>query len=397
MPPRLPSPSGRPPRTNRQAVKSDVAAGAQTETSELSATFRPNVKIADPSEGKKTVTETELKIIYAAYTPSGDPVTLVEACLDGRNTEGPETVLSANNDARVGIITIKLPRRDAIVSIVAHNKHGPSDPASIPGYLGGSRQRPQTEALHSRHWSKQLPRKESQPALPFEGCKRFVRTVTKGSALYETVITYPPRRRWTHDAVLDGLAWIRKEPTNRDVAMVFISGHGLVTSDQTYRFLPCDYDPSREERTAVRSLEFQDFFKKIGGKVVVFLDTCHAGDILGRRGKAGMPVRNEAFAEELATAGEGVVVFASSTGDQRSLEDEKWGNGAFTKALVEGLGGKADLMKVGVVRVSALEEYVSERVKELTEGKQKPMVAKPEMIENFPIVAVTRLRSMRRV
>ena len=41
------------------------------------------------------------------------------------------------------------------------------------------------------------------------------------------------------------------------------------------------------------------------------------------------------------------------------------------------------------MRVAALEEYVYDRVKGLTDGKQKPMVAKPKMVENFPIVAVT--------
>jgi hypothetical protein len=40
------------------------------------------------------------------------------------------------------------------------------------------------------------------------------------------------------------------------------------------------------------------------------------------------------------------------------------------------------------VRVGGLEEYVYDRVKELTDGKQKPMVAKPKMVENFPIVGV---------
>jgi uncharacterized caspase-like protein len=168
--------------------------------------------------------------------------------------------------------------------------------------------------------------------------------------------------------------------------MIFISGHGVVTSDQVYRFLPYDYDPAKIERTTVRNVEFQDFLSKIGGKVLVFLDTCHSGDVL-HGGKAPRSV--DKFANELADAATGAVVFASSTGNQLSWEDPKWGNGAFTKALVEGLAGKADTRKAGVVRVSALEDYVYDRVKELTEGKQKPMVAKPKMVENFPIVVVS--------
>jgi hypothetical protein len=30
--------------------------------------------------------------------------------------------------------------------------------------------------------------------------------------------------KWTHDAVLEGLDWISTQPTNKDVAMVFLSG-----------------------------------------------------------------------------------------------------------------------------------------------------------------------------
>jgi uncharacterized caspase-like protein len=197
----------------------------------------------------------------------------------------------------------------------------------------------------------------------------------------------PPEGKWTHDAVLDGLDWIRNEPTNKDVAMVFISGHGAVTPDQVYRFLPYDYDSTKIERTTVRSLEFQDFLSKIGGKVLVFLDTCYSGDVF-HGGKASRDASLDKFANELATAENGIVVFTSSTGNQLSWEDPKWGNGAFTLALVEGLGGKADTRSTGVVRVSGLEEYVYDRVKDLTHGQQKPMVAKPKMVENFPIVAV---------
>jgi hypothetical protein len=82
-------------------------------------------------------------------------------------------------------------------------------------------------------------------------------------------------------------------------------------------------------------------------------------------------------------------VFASSTGRQVSIEDRRWNNGAFTKALLEGLGGKADLNRERAVRVNGLASYLANRVKELTEGKQMPvMVAPKTVVEDFPIVAV---------
>jgi uncharacterized caspase-like protein len=88
---------------------------------------------------------------------------------------------------------------------------------------------------------------------------------------------------------------------------------------------------------------------------------------------------------ELSSAENGVVVFASSTGRQYSLEDKSWGNGAFTKALIEGVTGKADYTGKGRITITSLDLWLSERVQELTEGKQTPTTAKPRTIPDFPL------------
>ena len=101
-----------------------------------------------------------------------------------------------------------------------------------------------------------------------------------------------------------------------------------------------------------------------------------------RRGVADVT----AVVNELASAENGVVVLAASTGRQYSLEDAAWGNGAFTKALVEGLSGMADVTKDARVSINELDLYLSERVKELTRGQQTPTTTKPETVPDFPIV-----------
>jgi hypothetical protein len=88
---------------------------------------------------------------------------------------------------------------------------------------------------------------------------------------------------------------------------------------------------------------------------------------------------------DLASAEIGAMVFAASTGSQYSLEDEKWGNGAFTKALVEGLDGKADYSGKGKITVNMLDLWLSERVKELTGRKQTPTTTKPETVPDFSL------------
>ena len=100
-----------------------------------------------------------------------------------------------------------------------------------------------------------------------------------------------------------------------------------------------------------------------------------------RRGVADI----NAVVNELASAENGAVVFASSMGKQYSLEDQAWGNGVFNKALVEGLGGKADDTSKGTISINMLDLYLSERVKQLTDGKQTPTTTKPNTVPDFPI------------
>ena len=84
----------------------------------------------------------------------------------------------------------------------------------------------------------------------------------------------------------------------------------------------------------------------------------------------------------------GVIVFASSTSKELSQEDPEWGNGAFTKALIEGIQGKADKDKTGLIRPSYLSAYVSDRVRELTKGEQRPTMLTVDIDD--PIASKTR-------
>ena len=185
-----------------------------------------------------------------------------------------------------------------------------------------------------------------------------------------------------HRAKLD---WIKRAVTNtNDVAMVFLSGHGITSPDQHYRFLPYDYDSDRIERTTISNSELQDYLAKIGGKKIFFFDTCYSGAVLP--GKTTTTQANvDKFANDLKAAENGIVVFTSSTGNELSQERDEWNNGAFAKAVVEGLRGAAARPEVPVIMISDLQGYVSRRVKELTKGNQRPMMAMPKTVEDFPI------------
>ena len=161
----------------------------------------------------------------------------------------------------------------------------------------------------------------------------------------------------THDAILDELDWIKRAVTNtNDVAMIFLSGHGITTPDQHYRFLPHDYDPNRVERTTISDAELQYYLGKIGGKKIFFFDTCYSGAVLAGKAPSTLP-NVDKFANELRTAQNGIVVFTSSTGNELSQEKEEWmqrrlhqsGGGGFARrrGAAAGAGGD-DLRPAGL-------------------------------------------------
>ena len=89
---------------------------------------------------------------------------------------------------------------------------------------------------------------------------------------------------------------------------------------------------------------------------------------------------------ELVNAESGVVVMTASTGKENSQEHPKWGHGAFTKALIEGLEGNADFNRDKSVDVKEIDLYITNRVKELTRGGQHPTTEIPRTMPNFPLV-----------
>ena len=99
--------------------------------------------------------------------------------------------------------------------------------------------------------------------------------------------------------------------------------------------------------------------------VVLFIDSCRAGSTPTQR----------RLMEELQANGS-VVVYSATKANRPSQESPRWRNGAFTKALVEGLRGRADMYGDGRITASGLESFLAARVKQLTSGEQEPMTVK---------------------
>jgi uncharacterized caspase-like protein len=203
-------------------------------------------------------------------------------------------------------------------------------------------------------------------------------------ALSRCVVKLLTNEKATKDEVLDGLDWIRQQTTSNDVAMIFFAGHGINDQNNYYYFCPHNVDQSRLLRTGVAFTDIKNTVSAIAGKAIFFVDTCHSGNSIGLSTRRG-PLDINIVINELSSAENGVVVFSASTGSEASYEREEWKNGAFTKALVEGLGGAAAIGNTGRITYNMLNVYVSERVKELTKGQQHPTMISPQTVPDFPI------------
>jgi len=192
-----------------------------------------------------------------------------------------------------------------------------------------------------------------------------------------------------------------------DQVVVFLAGHGVVSESRDYYFATHDLDFSNP---ADRGLPYESIEGLVDGlaplQKLVLMDTCHSGEIdkdevvlakvsnasvntrsfrgLGLVPKVGSTVANGALlAETFADLrrGTGAVVLSSSSGSEFSYEDASWQNGVFTYAVREALSGKAG--ETGKIKVSALQDYVSERVRELTDGKQNPTMRRENLALDF--------------
>jgi hypothetical protein len=92
---------------------------------------------------------------------------------------------------------------------------------------------------------------------------------------------------------------------------------------------------------------------------------------------------------DLAASGQELVVYSSSAGRELSYESPDWQNGAFTKSVLEAIAeGKADLFKTGRITSSLLDAYAVQRVGALTEGRQHPIMFRPQQSADFDIAVV---------
>jgi WD40 repeat protein len=183
----------------------------------------------------------------------------------------------------------------------------------------------------------------------------------------------------TRSGILDGFTWLKRQMKAQDVGVIFFAGHGTREKGNFY-LMPRDVDLADLAKTGVSGEELKTRLASLPGRVLMMLDACHSGAIGARGGLTAELTR------DLSDDDCGVIVMCAAMGREEAGEERKLGHGYFALALIEALSGKADVSRRdGAVYLHHLDQYVNERVVELSNDEQHPVSGRPTTVRSFAL------------
>ncbi len=203
--------------------------------------------------------------------------------------------------------------------------------------------------------------------------------------------------RATTKGIKDALAELGQRTEPEDLAIVMLSGHGVVGKGGAgFRLITRDANPN-DVKTGLTGLELHEAMGKLKCRSLLLLDTCYAE-------RAGIDQQLDSFPDRSI----GPMLMASCRGDQKSVEAAELGLGAFTASILESLDGKyrgpvgkLDMLKEldgngdGWLSLGELCRYVRRRTPVLAKGvsneAQNPTILPSVAFRDFNEVRIRPL------
>lgn len=363
---------------------------ASSEVGDITEKSPPTITITSPENGS-TVSSNRISISYSINCPIDAPAKNIKVLVNGRpvatERRVPEETTYTNK------IEVLIPEGDCIITLLAENENGTSPEANL--YV---------KWKYSENTKKEILVKpnlfilaigisnynKAEYKLTFaaKDAEDFSSAINqqKGKLYNEVFVKKLTDKDASKINILNGLQWIQEKTSKKDIAMIFFAGHGVNDNNGIYYMLPVDADVKYLRSTCINFEELKQTQSTIEGKVLVFIDACHSGNIMGAGGNYINGLINLLTS---TVKGAGAITITSSTGKETSLENPLWENGAFTKALVEGLNGAASVGEEKEITYTSLSLYISRRVRKMTGERQHPTLVPTPNTPDFAI-AITQ-------
>jgi WD40 repeat protein len=378
----------------------------------------PVVAVTSPRDDSR-IAGAMAQVDYVLRSPSGHPVREIRFLIDGRPVRVDASVppVPAGQPPAAAIqgrILVPLPAgRPVTLSILAASDEGKFGPPATLRLTSADPGRPISSAPRKGRLFALMIGVRSYAKLP-AGYRNLRYTAQDATALAEVLIAPQQRQIYdevqvrllvdegavppTRDAILAGLRWLRQQATlPEDVALLFISSHGAAVGDARggasaggehrrsgdFFFMPTDADLDNLAGTAVSGQLLIDELKDVPGHVLLMIDACYAGG-------ATLPDTNR-LTVDAASPWAGMFVYASSSYNQTSKEDQQVQHGVFTQALLDALHGRNGITtRDGAIFTDYLASFLAHRVPELggSDSTQTPLFLGPPHAPDLRAFAV---------
>ena len=182
-----------------------------------------------------------------------------------------------------------------------------------------------------------------------------------------------------------------------DTIIISFSGHGLISKDDEFYFATHDIDFNLPEVKGISYNEIHDLLTNIPArKKLLLLDACHSGELdntsfsenknnkvvehVPEGAKGSIAVSSASKNEDTfnlmqslffdTNRGNGAYVISAAGGAEFAYESKDWKNGVFTYSFINALYYLR--YNENGISISQLKKYVYDKVKTLTNNKQRP-------------------------
>ena len=191
-----------------------------------------------------------------------------------------------------------------------------------------------------------------------------------------------------------GLREFLQQARENDFVLFFFAGHGSPDPNRLvdHYLLAHDTNPENIAGTGILMRHVREAISEIPARhVLILTDSCHSAGMAappGMRSLTTNPI-HQAFLEKMRHASDSLAILTASESAQKSFEDASFDqHGIFTYFLLQGLKGKADADRDGIVALGELIEYVREKVRDATLSRQIPAIGPMNFDRDLPLSIV---------